>query len=115
MISAESGPDETSIIAESIHYAPPRWEIRMETGYDIIGDVHGHAAALENLLEKVMGYSKRDVIENPLTCTARPRRAAGRRNPCRRPFRVTVLVIEIEPPAGEPSIPGPPAPSKEAS
>jgi hypothetical protein len=33
----------------------------METGYDIIGDVHGHAAALEKLLD-VMGYSKRDGI-----------------------------------------------------
>lgn len=33
----------------------------METGYDIIGDVHGHAAALENLL-KVMGYTKRDGV-----------------------------------------------------
>jgi hypothetical protein len=28
----------------------------METGYDIIGDVHGHAAA------QVMGYNKRDGV-----------------------------------------------------
>ena len=31
------------------------------TGFDVIGDVHGYASALENLLEK-MGYAKRDRV-----------------------------------------------------
>ena len=30
-------------------------------GFDVIGDIHGHASALENLLEK-MGYTKRDGV-----------------------------------------------------
>lgn len=31
------------------------------TGFDVIGDIHGHASALENLLKK-MGYAKRDGV-----------------------------------------------------
>jgi hypothetical protein len=31
----------------------------MQRGYDIIGNVHGHAAALETLLAK-LGYARRD-------------------------------------------------------
>lgn len=29
--------------------------------FDVIGDIHGHASTLENLLEK-MGYAKRDGV-----------------------------------------------------
>ena len=31
------------------------------TGFDVIGDIHGHASALENLLKKI-GYAKRDGV-----------------------------------------------------